>query len=570
MRVSERTWLERESRGLVVLVVACALVFALLPFGRLLLAALAPGGQFNPGAAIAELSRRAAVTATWNTLESGLVSAGLALVLGAGVALVVVLTDVRRKGTIAFLFVLSMLMAPQVVALGFLMMAGPSSPLLNAVGMAPPPGTEHPLLGRSGVILLLSIHHAPLVFITVVAGLRSLPRELMEAASLDGASGFRLVRRIVLPMIRPHLVAGGLLAFVAAVGNFGIPALLGMPVNYLTLPTLIFRRLSSFGPTIIADAAALSVLIALIAGLGVVAATIALRRSSETRIANMGAPAGVWFQLGRSRLPVEAGLWLLLALTLGLPLVSLLAAALVPTYGVTLSLETVTLSKFAEVLLRQDMTLRAFRNSFLYSAMAAVALAALAVLVAYALDRAMPKGRRAVEALIEIPYALPGIVLAIACILLFLRPLPVLNVSLYATPAIILFAYAARFLPMALKPTLAAMAQLSREQEEAAAVFGAGFRARLLHIVLPAVLPSAVAGGLLVFLTAFNELTVSALLWSSGTETLGVALFNLEEAGLVSEASAVAVSATLVILVVMLVLDRFGDRMPDGVLPWRL
>jgi iron(III) transport system permease protein len=565
-----QTWLERESRGLVVLVALCALLFAVLPFGRLLIAALAPGGQFNPAAALAELSRRGSVAATWNTLESGLISALFALVLGTGVALVLVLTNVRRKGIIAFLFVLSMLMAPQVVALGFLMMAGPSSPILNAVGLAPPPGTSHPLLGRTGVILLLSIHHAPLVFITVVAGLRALPRELMEAASLDGASGFRLVRRIVLPMIRPHLVAGGLLAFVAAVGNFGIPALLGMPVNYLTLPTLIFRRLSSFGPSIIADAAALSVLIALIAGLGVLAATMALRRSNETRTANMGAPVGVWFQLGGRRPFVEAALWLLLVLTLGLPLLSLLAAALVPTYGVTLSLDTVTLSKFAEVLLRQDMTLRAFRNSFLYSAGAAVVLATLAVLVAYALDRAMPRSRRAVEALIEIPYALPGIVLAIACILLFLRPLPVVNVSLYATPAIILFAYAARFLPMALKPTLAAMAQLSRDQEEAAAVFGAGFRARLIYIVLPALLPSAVAGGLLVFLTAFNELTVSALLWSSGTETLGVALFNLEEAGLVSEASAVAVSATLVILVVMLVLDRFADRMPEGVLPWRL
>ncbi len=69
---------------------------------------------------------------------------------------------------------------------------------------------------------------------------------------------------------------------------------------------------------------------------------------------------------------------------------------------------------------------------------------------------------------------------------------------------------------MALKPTLAAMAQLSLDQEESAAVFGAGFRQRLRHVVIPMILPAAAAGGLMVFLTAFNELTVSALLWSQG------------------------------------------------------
>ncbi len=74
----------------------------------------------------------------------------------------------------------------------------------------------------------------------------------------------------------------------------------------------------------------------------------------------------------------------------------------------------------------------------------------------------------------------------------------------------------------------------------------------------------------MVFLVAFNELTVSALLWSSGTETLGVVLFSLKEAGLAGEAAAVALSATLVIFLVMLLLDALARRWPGPVLPWRL
>jgi iron(III) transport system permease protein len=221
------------------------------------------------------------------------------------------------------------------------------------------------------------------------------------------------------------------------------------------------------------------------------------------------------------------------------------------------------------VLWRQDVTVRAFRNSFAFAGGAALVLALLALPLAHALDRASGRWRNLLLPLIELPYALPGIVLAIACILLFVKPLPLVGLTIYATPWIILFAYAARFLPVVLKAPMAAIAQLERAQEEAAAVDGAGLLARLRHVVLPAVWPAVAAGGLLAFLLAFNELTVSALLWTAGTETLGVVLFSLEEAGLVSEASAVALSATAVVALLVVAVDRLGDRLPEGTLPWR-
>jgi iron(III) transport system permease protein len=549
------------------LLAGVALVLAGLPAARLLLAALAPGGNLDPAAAAAVISGRSALLATWNSLESALVSALGATILGAGFAILAALTDVRGRAPLAFLFVMSMLMAPQVTALAFLLMTGPASPLLQMLGIAPPAGEESPLLGRGGVMLVLALHHAPLAFITVTAGLRLVPKDVLEAGRLDGASGPQTLRLLVLPLVAPHLLAAGLLTFVAAIGNFGIPALLGMPVNYLTLPTLIFRRMSSFGTSIIADAAALSVLVAGVAMGAVLLAAVVLRRYGHR--AGGFEPAGTCFRLGRARLPVEIGLWALLLLVLFLPLLSLLSAALTPAYGVRLGLATVTLDRFVEVLWRQPVTFRALGNSALLAGVAAILITGLAVIAAYGLDRLAGRWRRTLEVLLEIPYALPGIVLGIACILLFLRPLPILGVSLYATPWIILFAYLARFMPMAIKPALAGVSQLTLEQEEAAAIYGASFWQRLRYIVLPLILPSAAAGGLLVFLTAFNELTVSALLWSAGWETLGVALFNLEEAGLASEASAVALTATAVIAASMLALDRFHRQLPAGVLPWR-
>lgn len=554
--------------GLPTLLTTIALLLGGLPFIRLAIAALAPGWRFAPEAGLTEISSRAAQNATLHTLETAGFSALGALFVGVAVALALAVTDVRGKRPLAFLFVFTMMIAPQVAALAFLSLFAPHSPILGALGLTPAPGTPNPLLGRGGIILVMALHHAPLVAITLWSGLRAVPHSLVEVAQMEGAGPATIVLRILLPVLRPQIVAAALLAFVAGVGNFGVPALLGLPVNYLTLPTLIYRRLASFGPAGLSDAAALSLLVGLVAGLGILAGVLATRRAGG-RI-EIERPLQPFWALGHARPLVAIGLWTLLALKLGLPFAALLGEALTLALGVALSWHSLTFDKFVEVLFRQDVTVRAFRNSTLFAGAAALMLSLLSVVFAYGLERRMGRWRRAVELVIELPYALPGVVLAIACILLFLKPLPLLGVSLYATPFIILFAYTARFLPLALKAPVAAMAQIETHHEEAAMLDGATLWQMLRFVVAPILAPAAAVSALMVFLIAFNELTVSALLWSSGTETLGVVLFSLKEAGLAGEAAAVAISASVVILAVMLALDLLARRLPENVLPWRV
>lgn len=88
-------------------------------------------------------------------------------------------------------------------------------------------------------------------------------------------------------------------------------------------------------------------------------------------------------------------------------------------------------------------------------------------------------------------------------------------------------------------------------------------------MILPLIAPVAVAGGLLVFLTALNELTVSILLWSSGRETLGVIVYSLQEGGSAPLAASVSVLAILVILALMLAASALARRLPAGTLPWQ-
>ena len=542
------------------------LLVALAPLLRLVETALWPAGAFDPGAALAQMSRRAATRALLNSLESSLIGAAGAVALGAAMALLLALADAPGRRVIAFLFVLSTMMAPQVVALAFLSMTGPASPLLGALGVAPEPGSPNPLLGRRGVIALLALHHAPLVFVTVRAGLRHLPRDLLEAARAAGATAPRIVWDVVAPLMRPYLAAAAALVFVACVGNFGIPAMLGMGHGYQTLPTLIYQTLASNGPQVLAEVAALSLAVAGLAAFGLGLAALVSRETAPLR---RGDSAQAFFRLRRGRLPVAVFLWLVVLIALIAPLAALVAASLSPAYGVALSFDTITLENFVEVVARQDVTARALRNSFLYAGSAALALGLAATPVAHFLARR--RGALPVVALtlVELPYALPGVTLAIAEILAFLKPLPVIEVSLYATAWIIVVAYLARFAILALRAPMAAIRLIPVDLEEAAQAAGAGSARRLRDIVAPLAAPASVAGALLVFLTAFNELTVSALLWSAGTETMGVVLYNLEDGGFATLAAAVGVISTLVVALVMLALDRLGRRAPEGVIPWR-
>ena len=302
------------------------------------------------------------------------------------------------------------------------------------------------------------------------------------------------------------------------------------------LPTLIYQRLSSFGPTIISEVAVLSIIVALIAFSGVLLQGWMLRRRDYRTIGPASQPLG--FRLGSWRPFVEAASWLVIFFILVAPLTALISTSLVPAYGVTLAPGTATLDNYVEVLARQDATIRAFRNSFFPGGRgrrdAGGRLAGIGLLR----DATTQPHPRRPEPGGGASYALPGVVLAIAAILIFLKPLPLLGFSIYNTVWIIFAAYLARFLTLSLRPVISGYHQLDPTLEEAAQMAGATLMYRLGTVMMPLLAPIAVAGGIVVFLTAFNELTVSALLWSSGAETLGVIVFSLDDGGYTTLAAA--------------------------------
>ena len=566
---SRRRW--ASSGGETFLVAAIAIyvvVFAVWPLLRLFFEALLPGrdGEIL-GLLIGEWRSAATRTALVNTLEASALASLLSLVIGIAVAFAITLTDVRGKAVLTFIAMLPLLVPSQITALAWIEFTGAFSPILAPLGLAPKPGMTNPLYSKWGIVLVMGIEHSTLVFLAVRAGLRSVPRDLVEAARLGGAHPLRVIWSVVTPLALPAILAGAALAFVTSIGNFGIPALLGIPGRYSMLTTLIYQRLQGFGPRVLGEVAALSLILAALAAVGLLLRALLVRRG---RFATEGSSAHLEpFGLGRGRPVTAALLWILLVVIAVLPLLALLAASLSPALGVPLRLDTATLDNYRFALLEQDATIRAFRNSFVLALITAIVSAAVAVPLAYLVTLRKNPFARALDVVADTPYAVPGTVLAIAVILVFLPPLPILQLSLYGTLGIILVAYLGRFLALALRPTMAGMDLVNKSLDEAAQIAGASVLTRLRAVILPAVAPSAAAGALLIFMTALNELTVSALLWSTGRETLGVIVFTLQYEGNSPAAAAVATVSVAVTLVLAGAASILGRRLPEGVVPWR-
>jgi iron(III) transport system permease protein len=539
------------------------LVLCILPLLRLLAEAVLPTA--NGAWPLASLATPAVLKAGINTLTSSLAATLVALILGGGLALAIGLTDVRCKGVLILLSMLPLLIPSQISALEWIKMLDAGAPVRKALDAIFGPLKGHPLYGAGGVSWVMGLEHTPLVFLSVAAAVRGLPCDLVEAARSAGARNLRIFRTIILPLLGPALTAGASVAFVSAIGNFGVPALLGIPGRFTVLTTLIYQRLSGFGPSVLGETAALGLILTVLAGIGLALQRRAIRQAPTLR--RIG-PTGPILPLGRARLAAELVLWFVLLMLTVVPLASLVGAALVPAFGVPLSFETATLQNFAYVLIDYAPTRRAFVNSTLLSVGAALVTAALGLVLAYYAQARRWRWMRWPDAAADAPYAVPGTVLAIAIILIFLRPLPLIGVSLYSTAWIILIAYIARFLALTLRPLSAALGQLDPTLEEAAQLAGARGPKRLATIVAPALRATAMSGALLVFLTAFNELTLSALLWSQGHETLGVMVFSLQNEGSGGNAAAVACLAVLVTLGLAALTTLFARRLPKGTLPW--
>jgi iron(III) transport system permease protein len=536
---------------LFVVMTAFVLVVVVYPLVQVLIRSLVVDGQLSLHNYEAVFVRPRNYVALWNSVWVSLAATGLATVIGTLAAFVVQRTDVPLKPLLRFLLILPFAIPPLFAAMGWVQLAGPVGLLSKAyaslVGAATTPWS---IYGAGGIIFVLGITKYPFVFITVAGALQRMDASLEEAARTSGAGTGRIMRDITLPLVRPAILGGALLAFVSCIDNFGIPAVLGLRVQFQVLTTRIYEALT------IPDlplATAMSMLLVVLAGVAIwLLGRFEGRRGEHAIIGGKSIRPHI-IRLGPARPWVTLALVASILVMVVLPLFALVVTSLQTYYGAPLTAEHVTPRNYQAVL-SSSAAQRGIRNSMILAPAAATVLVVVTALLSYLNVKARMRGAKLLDAIGMVPFALPGSVIGVGMILAWSNP-PV-GPTLYGTLWILLVAYLMRYMAYGLRACRASLMQIHDSLEEAAATSGADRMRTLRHITLPLMRPGMVAAWVLIFMSAFNELTVSVLIWSARNETIGVWIFVMQDSGFPGRASALAV-AILPIILVMFVITQW-------------
>jgi iron(III) transport system permease protein len=194
------------------------------------------------------------------------------------------------------------------------------------------------------------------------------------------------------------------------------------------------------------------------------------------------------------------------------------------------------LNKYGEVLGSQDFLL-VVKNTMILALMSSVFVMFLSVLVSWMMHRTDFKGRKFLDFVTFMPYAIPGIAIGVAFMAIFLSfPNP-----LYNTIWILALAYVVNYLPIGTRFTHAAIVQIHKELEEAAWAAGAGFSRTLRYVWIPLLMPALRNGGFYLFVLSIKVMSIAALLHSPDSLVYSVYMWTVWDNGDLGGAAALSV-----------------------------
>ena len=491
-----------------------------------------------------------------NTLVLALGTGLSSVVLGVPLAWATARTNMPLRRFIHAMVALSFITPPYLTSLAWIILLGPNAGHFNRLLKWLFHLNHGPLniFGMGGVIFVIALHVFAFPYLLTYSALETLDAPLEESAQILGASRWTITRRITLPLVAPAITGGALLAAVESLALFGPQSFLGSPAKVTFLSTRIYGVLGSYPPGF-AGASSLSLLLVLLTVIGLSVQRKYLERRSYVTVSGRGVRI--------QRINLRRWKWLLLAFCLLVvflsalaPLAVLVAAAFSKVWTDPLTPANFTLANFQTALFGNQVSRRGIENSFKLAFGAATLGAILGLFIAYIDQRTTIRGRRVLDYLAILPLGLPGTVLAVGLLQAFIRP----PFRLYGTVWILLIAYIARHIPLAVRSASSAIRQVDPSLEEAARITNATWLQSLRLILIPLVRSSLVVAWLLIFIPSLGELSATILLYTSGTETISVAIFRLNDLGQLEAVSALAVFTIAVILLTSLLLQWLSNK----------
>ncbi len=495
--------------GLAVLVVLVLLVY---PLWKVFLASFLDNetGRATLANYAQILGHRYYRSALWNSVLVGFGGMVGAVLLGVPLAYCTTRYAVAGRSLIGTLAILALVSPPFIGAYAWITMLGSNGWLRHWVSGL---GVELPTIyGAGGVVLVFSLKFYPVVYLLTASALESVNRSLEEAAENLGASPWSRFWRVTLPLVLPAVSAGALLAFVLSLADFGTPSIIGRGFRVLsTQAYALYTSEIGGNPGLASTVSIVLIAISLV--------FVALQR----RLAHLREIGGSLLKRPE-QIPLRGMRSVLVhALCYGIVAASSLPSLVVvynsfrntsgpvfkPGFG---------LDSYRRVI--SDVS-DAIVNSFSFSLTAVAMIVTLGTLVGYVLARRPSVVSATLDSALMIPYIVPGIVLGLGFVVSFNQP----PLDLVGTGTIIVLVIFIRRLPYAVRSSASILRQIKSSMEEAAINLGSPPGRAFRRVTLPVMLPGVVAGAMMAFVTAINELSSSIILYVGGTMTMPVRIY---------------------------------------------
>jgi iron(III) transport system permease protein len=439
---------------------------------------------------------------------------------------------------------------------GWLILFGRRSGIINIV--AAQLGFDEPveIYNMAGMIWVQGTDQIPFAFLLLAAALRSMDPSLEEAAMVAGSGILRTTLRITMRVLLPAILAVWMITFVRAIENFEVPALIGMPAGILVFATEVYLATKNV-PTDFGLASTFAVVYLAITTIGVLLYLKWTALSDQfATITGKGFRPTV-YDLGQWRRPVAVLNFLICSVVFILPVLVVVWSSFLPFYMAPskAALDNLTLENYRN-LWSLPLVHRAMWNSFVLGILSSTITMLLTAVVAWMIVRAKWRGKGALDFLAFSPIAMPGLVLGIAILWLYL----VLPLPIYGTLWILLIAYVTKYLPYGMRACSASMLQIKKELEEASEASGASWRQTFRRVILPLLAPGFVAGWIYVITHSFRELSTSIMLYRSGTEVIAIVLFELWDGGQYPQLAALGMVLIVILVIISLIARAVGAR----------
>jgi len=499
---------------------------------------------------------------TYSTFANSLIfascSAALTFFLGTVLAWLTERTNTPLRSIFVPLAVVPLILPGVLESIAWIFLLSPKFGYLNVwlmhlFGLESPPFNVFSL---PGMIWVHSVGQVPLAFLLMVAAFKSMDPSLEESAMMSGANTLQTLRRVTLKLLLPAAGSVLLIIFVRTLESFEAPALIGIPARIYVYTSEIYLAFNDYPPDY-GRGGALAVGLLLLSAVGVWLYTRATKEGKKFQTVTGKAFRPRQFELGAWRWVGFGFLTSYFLFVVLLPFLVLFWASFLPFFA------TPSWDALSKLSLDNYRYLHGFRpfwdamqNSIILATLTATVAMILTSLVAWIVYKSRLPGAWILDFLAFVPITIPGIVLGMSLILLYVAfPIPI-----YGTIWVLLIAYVTRYIPYGMRAASGSIMQIHSELEEAASASGASWWETFRRVTLPLLRPGLVAGWIYIFIVSFREFSTSVLLATGESRVLSILLFNMFEQGQVTVVAAIGVLMIATLLGIVAIFYKLTGR----------